>query len=61
MTLNLPLAQETTEDLVRCHRGLRKLLGSANILVRALQTEIRSRKKKIDLQHESDCGTLESI
>jgi hypothetical protein len=44
--LNLPLQQEPTESLVRNHRGLRKLLGNANLLVRTLWAEIRSRQKQ---------------
>lgn len=44
--LNLPLHQEETEYLVRNHRGLRKLLGSGNLLVRTLWAEIRSRQKQ---------------
>ncbi len=44
--LNLPLHQEETEYLVRNHRGLRKLLGNASLLVRTLSAEIRNRQKK---------------
>jgi hypothetical protein len=45
MNLKLPLQDELTEDLVKNHRGLVKLLGNDSLLVRALATEIRVRQK----------------
>ena len=45
MKLNLPLENEKTEDLVRNHKGLQKILGNAHLLVRAIWTEILSRQK----------------
>lgn len=45
MKLILPLQNEPTEELVRNHRGLQKLLGNASLLVQALLNEIWNRQK----------------
>jgi hypothetical protein len=43
--LKLPLEQFSTEDLVRDHRSLVKLLGNDSMMVRAIWAEIRNRQK----------------
>ena len=45
MRLNLQFQNESTENLVRNHQSLQKLLGNSSLLVRALWTEIRRRQK----------------
>jgi hypothetical protein len=45
MELNISFQNELTEDLVRNHRSLAKLLGNDSLLVRAIAAEIRSRQK----------------